>query len=97
MPVLDLRASAHVRDYDITLDLNGRIDRPSLTYRSEPPLPTGDIVALLAFGQTTQQSAQLQQSNQTAFSQEASSAILNAALNATVRNRAQWLFGVCRL
>src|SRR5207244_1890672 len=73
MPVLDLQASTHVRDYDITLNLNGPIDRPSLTYRSEPPLPTGDIIALLAFGQTTQQSAQLQQSNQTAFSQEASS------------------------
>jgi translocation and assembly module TamB len=52
---------------------------------------------LLAFGQTTQQSAQLQQSNQTAFSQEASSAILNAALNATVSNRAQRLFGVSRI
>ena len=73
------------------------IDRPSLTYRSEPPLPTADIIALLAFGQTTQQSAQLQQSNQTAFSQEASSAILNAALNATVSNRAQRLFGVSRI
>ena len=97
MPVLDLQASTHVRDYDITLNLNGPIDRPSLTYRSEPPLPTGDIIALLAFGQTTQQSAQLQQSNQTAFSQEASSAILNAALNATVSNRAQRLFGVSRI
>jgi translocation and assembly module TamB len=96
-PVLDLQASTHVRDYDITLNLNGPIDRPSLTYRSEPPLPTADIIALLAFGQTTQQSAQLQQSNQTAFSQEASSAILNAALNATVSNRAQRLFGVSRI
>jgi translocation and assembly module TamB len=96
-PVLDLQASTRVRDYDITLNLNGPIDRPSLTYRSEPPLPTADIIALLAFGQTTQQSAQLQQSNQTAFSQEASSAILNAALNATVSNRAQRLFGVSRI
>src|SRR5438552_8945634 len=96
-PVLDLQASTRVRDCDITLNLNGPIDRPSLTYRSEPPLPTADIIALLAFGQTTQQSAQLQQSNQTAFSQEASSAILNAALNATVSNRAQRLFGVSRI
>jgi translocation and assembly module TamB len=96
-PVLDLQASTRVRDYDITLNLNGPIDRPSLTYRSEPPLPTADIIALLAFGQTTQQSAQLQQSSQTAFSQEASSALLNAALNATVSNRAQRLFGVSRI
>ena len=39
-PVLDLQATTRVRDYDITLNLNGQIDRPNVTYRSEPPLPT---------------------------------------------------------
>jgi translocation and assembly module TamB len=95
-PVLDLQASTRVRDYDVTLNLNGQIDRPSVTYRSEPPLPTSDIIALLAFGQTTNESAQLNQS-QSAFNQETSSAILSAALNATVSNRVQKLFGVSRI
>src|SRR5437899_7967444 len=83
MPVLDLQASTHVRDYDITLNLTGPIDRPSLTYRSEPPLPTGVIIALLPFGHTSQQSAQPQPSNQPAFSQEASNPILNGSLTPT--------------
>ncbi len=97
VPVVDLQASTHVRDYDITLNLNGPSDKLNLTYRSEPPLPTADIIALLAFGQTTQQSTQLQQNGASSFNQDASNAILAAALNATVSNRAQRLFGVSRI
>ena len=48
-PVLDLQATTRIRDYDVTLNLNGQIDRPSVTYRSEPPLPTSDIIGLLGF------------------------------------------------
>jgi len=95
-PVLDLQATTRIRDYDVTLNLNGQIDRPNVTYRSEPPLPTSDIIGLLAFGQTTEESAQLNQS-QSAFNSETSSAILSAALNATVSNRVQKLFGVSRI
>jgi translocation and assembly module TamB len=95
-PVLDLQATTRVRDYDVTLNLNGQIDRPNVTYRSEPPLPTSDIIGLLAFGQTTGESAQLNQS-QSAFNSETSSAILSAAINATVSNRVQKLFGVSRI
>ena len=67
-----------------------------MTYRSEPPLPTSDIIGLLAFGQTSEESAQLNQS-QSAFNSETSNAILSAALNATVSNRVQKLFGVSRI
>jgi translocation and assembly module TamB len=95
-PVLDLQATTRVRDYDVTLNLNGPVDRPNVTYRSEPPLPTADIIGLLAFGQASEESAQLNQS-QSAFSSETSSAILSAALNATVSNRVQKLFGVSRI
>ncbi len=95
-PVLDLQATTRVQDYDITLNLNGQIDRPNVTYRSEPPLPTADIIGLLAFGQTSEESAQLNQS-QSAFNSETSNAILSAALNATVSNRVQKLFGVSRI
>jgi translocation and assembly module TamB len=95
-PVLDLQATTRVRDYDVTLNLNGQIDRPNVTYRSEPPLPTSDIIGLLAFGSTSEESAQLSQS-QSAFNSETSNAILSAALNATVSNRVQKLFGVSRI
>lgn len=99
-PFLDLEAVTRIRDYDVTLSLTGDISKPNglkVNYRSDPPLPTGDIIALLAFGQTTEESAQLQQTSQSAFSQQASSAMLAAALNATLNNRAQRLFGNSRI
>jgi translocation and assembly module TamB len=96
-PELDLQATTHVRDYDITLGLNGEPDKLKLSYRSDPPLPEADIITLLALGRTTTESAQLQESGQSSFTQEASSAIISQALNATVTNRAQRLFGVSRI
>lgn len=99
-PFLDLEAITRVRDYDVTLSLTGDVSKPNglkVSYRSDPPLPTADIISLLAFGQTTEESAQLQQTSQPAFSQQASSAMLAAALNATLNNRAQRLFGNSRI
>jgi translocation and assembly module TamB len=96
-PQLDLQASTRVRDYDITISLNGQPDKLHVSYRSEPPLPESDIIALLAIGRTQEESAQLQQSGQSSFSQEASNAILTEALNATVSNRVQRLFGGSRI
>jgi translocation and assembly module TamB len=99
-PFLDLEAVTRIRDYDVTLSLTGDMSKPNglkVNYRSDPPLPTADIIALLAFGQTTEESAQLQQNNQSAFNQQASSALLAAALNSTLNNRAQRLFGNSRI
>ncbi len=95
-PVVDLEATTQIRDYEITLDVNGQANRPlNITYRSEPPLPPADIIALLALGRTQEQSAQLQ--NQTSLTQQASNAILAEALNAVVSNRVQRLFGGSRV
>jgi translocation and assembly module TamB len=96
-PVLDLQASTHVRDYDITVNLNGGMDKMNLTYHSEPPLPVADIISLLALGQTQQQSAQLQQNGQSPFAQQASSAILADALNSAISNRSRSLFGISHI
>jgi translocation and assembly module TamB len=97
-PALDLQATTRVRDYDITVSVNGEADKPlSVKYRSDPPLPEADIVALLAVGQTREQSAQLAQSGGSPFSETASNLILSEALNATVSNRVQRLFGVSKI
>lgn len=96
-PVLDLQASTRVRDYDITVSINGDTSKPlSVKYRSDPPLPEADIVALLAVGQTREQSAQMAQGN-SAFSQTASNLILSEALNSTVSNRVQRLLGISKI
>jgi len=96
-PVFDLQASTHVRDYDVTVNLNGPADKLNMTYHSEPPLATADIISLLALGQTQQQSAQLQQSGQSPFAQQATSAVLSEALNSALSNRSRSLFGISHI
>lgn len=99
-PILDLQASTRIRDYDVTLSINGDPSKPNglhVNYRSEPPLPEADIITLLALGRTQEEAAQLQQSGQSTLGQDASSAIITEALNATVSNRVQRLFGVSRI
>ena len=97
-PVLDLQATTRVRDYDITVSVNGDTSKPlSVKYRSDPPLPEADIVALLAVGQTREQSAQLAQSGSSPFSETASNMILSEALNSTVSNRVQRLLGISKI
>ena len=94
-PVLNLEATARVRDYDITIGFHGPVDKLTTTYRSDPPLPTGDIIALLALGRT-REDATLQTSQQS-ITTTASNAILGEALNATLSSRVQKLFGVSRI
>jgi translocation and assembly module TamB len=98
-PQLNLQASTHVRSYDLNVTLTGTPDRGlSLNYRSEPPLPKSDIIALLALGRTNGESAQLQeQSGQSVFSDQASALILNQALNDTASSRFQRLFGASNI
>ncbi len=97
-PQVNLQATTHVRNYDLDLTVTGTPDRLNVNYRSEPPLPKSDIIALLALGRTSEESEQLQQqSGQTLFNDEATNLIINQALNATVSNRLQKLFGVSRI
>ncbi len=98
-PQLNLQAFTHVRSYDLNITLTGTPDHGlNLNYRSEPPLPKSDIIALLALGRTSGESAQLQeQSGQSAFSDQASALILNQALNSTVSSRVERLFGASNI
>jgi translocation and assembly module TamB len=97
-PQVNLQATTHVRNYDLDVTVTGTPDRLNVNYRSEPPLPKSDIIALLALGRTSEESEQLQQqSGQTAFSDVASNLIINQAINSTVGNRMQKLFGVSRI
>ena len=60
-PQVNLQATTHVRNYDLDVTVTGTPDRLNVNYRSEPPLPKSDIIALLALGRTSQESEQLQQ------------------------------------
>ena len=93
-PTIDLDATAQVENYEITVGLHGTATNLKPTYRSEPPLSEADVFALLALGRT-QEEAQLYQERQLqAGTDPTTSALLGGALNATVSNRVEKLFGV---
>ena len=93
-PSIDLNATARVQDYDITLGLHGTPDKMSVTYRSDPPLPEGDVIALLALGRTqSEQGLYTEQQQQSAGLAPSTDVLLGGALNATVSSRVQKLFG----
>jgi translocation and assembly module TamB len=93
-PTIDLDATAQVENYDITVGLHGTSTNLKPTYRSEPPLSESDVFALLALGRT-QEEAQLYQERQVQQGTDpTTSALLGGALNATVSNRVEKLFGV---
>jgi translocation and assembly module TamB len=97
-PQVNLQATTHVRNYDLDVTVTGTPERLNVNYRSEPPLPKSDIIALLALGRTSQESELLQQqSGQTVFTDEATNFIISQAINSTVSSRMQKLFGVSRI
>jgi translocation and assembly module TamB len=94
-PVVDVEMGARVRGYDITIGFHGPVDHLSVTYRSDPPLPSGDIVALLAFGRTRQDEIYNSQSNQGLST--AVDTFLGQAISSASTSRVQKLFGVSRV
>ncbi len=92
-PSIDLNATARVEDYDITLGLHGTPQKLAVTYRSDPPLPEADVVALLALGRTGDQQRLYTQQQEQSVANPTTDALLGGALNATVSSRVQKLFG----
>ncbi|MGE5151015.1 MAG: translocation/assembly module TamB domain-containing protein [Rhodospirillaceae bacterium] len=96
-PVFNIEATTRVRDYDITIGFHGKADRLRTTYRSDPPLPEGDIIALLAMGRTRDESPTLSSQTTSPFTEAASNAILGAAISNVLSSRAQRLFGLSQI
>jgi translocation and assembly module TamB len=92
-PIIDLNATAHVEDYDITIGLHGPPSNLSPSFRSEPPLTQQDIFSLLAMGRTQEEQQIYSVQAQQAGVNTAADALLGGALNATVSSRIQKLFG----
>lgn len=95
-PVLDIEAQTRVQRYNLTIDVTGPIDHAKLAYRSDPPLPTEDILSLLALGYAPQQTLMTASGNQS-FGAVGASALLSQALSTQVSGRVQQIFGVSRI
>jgi translocation and assembly module TamB len=97
-PVVNLELSARVQNYDVTVGLHGTMAGGkglNMTYRSDPPLSSSDIIALLAFGrprgQDVYNAATPGQSSIETTS--APNAVLGQALDAALSERVERLFG----
>ncbi|MGH9470910.1 MAG: translocation/assembly module TamB domain-containing protein [Terriglobia bacterium] len=95
-PVLDIEAQTRVERYDLAVEVTGPFDQAKLSYRSDPPLPTEDILSLLALGYAPQQ-AMMRASGNEPFGAVGASALLSQALSSQVSGRVQRLFGVSRI
>ena len=93
-PIFDIEATTRVRDFDITIGLHGTLEKLTTTYRSDPPLSSDDIFALLAFGRTQQESFATGGTSSSGLGAGAGNLVLGQVINQTVSNRVSKLFGV---
>jgi translocation and assembly module TamB len=93
-PELNLSVQSRVQKYDIAMDFTGPPERLTVTYRSDPPLPTRDILALLVAGSPRETS--LEASPTQPVPEIGADALLTQALRSQVTSRLDRLFGVGR-
>ena len=92
-PVLDITATTTVESYTITIALQGSTSKLTPTFRSEPPLSEQDIFSLLAMGRTQEEQQIYSTEQSQAGVNSTADSLLGGALNATISNRIQKLFG----
>lgn len=91
-PVLDVELTSSISQYQVTIDFSGPADRLSMNYRSDPPLPDSDIVALLALGTPGQGNAL--QSQPGSSQNYGATALLSEAITSGIGGRIEHLFGI---
>lgn len=92
-PVINLEATTTIRQYEVTLDFSGPASHLTMSYRSDPPLPSSDIVALLALGQTGEES-QLRGPTAVRTPEMGATTLLSEAISSQLGGRVQRLFGI---
>lgn len=91
-PFLNVEATSTISQYQVTIDFTGPASRLSLNYRSDPPLPDSDILALLALGSTGEESALRSQSSSS--QNYGATALLSEAISSGLGGRIEHLFGI---
>jgi translocation and assembly module TamB len=92
-PVLNIEATTTISQYQVTIDFSGPSSRLALNYRSDPPLPDSDIVALLALGNTGESNA-LMSGTGAASQNYGATALLSEAISTGLGGRIEHLFGI---
>jgi translocation and assembly module TamB len=100
-PQVDLDLETRVRGILVSVSFTGPLNRMSMTYRSDPPLQSQEILALLAVGRTPTSATTLGFSSVRGndLLSAGGTAVLSSALSqgAAASNNLQRFFGVTRL
>jgi translocation and assembly module TamB len=91
-PVLNVEGTARISQYQVTLTFSGPASRLALNYRSDPPLPDSDIIALLALGSTGEESAL--RSSSAGSQNYGATALLSEAISSSLGGQIERLFGI---
>ena len=99
-PVLDMDLETRVRGVLVTINFTGPLSKLNVSYRSDPPLQSTEIIALLAVGRAPGTNSQLA-SGQTVASQgfmaTGTNTLLGQAVTTPITGRLQRFFGVSKL
>jgi translocation and assembly module TamB len=93
-PVVNVSIKTTIQQYDIYLRFNGPVSQLKTNYSSEPALPAADIINLLAFGQTTEASAQ---SGQDTTANQQAAGLIASQVSSQVTSRVSKIAGISQL
>jgi translocation and assembly module TamB len=91
-PVVNLSLNTSIQQYSIDLRFHGPVDQLRTEYSSDPALPSADIINLLAFGETTEASAQ-----STATTNQAAESLVASQVSSQVTSRLSKVAGISQL
>ncbi|MBS1873924.1 MAG: translocation/assembly module TamB domain-containing protein [Acidobacteria bacterium] len=95
-PTFDVDLETKARGITVNISFSGTMTKLNATYRSDPPLQSSDIIALLAVGRDPNSTALSNAQSRTNLL-ETGASTLSQAVAAPVSNRLQRFFGVSRL
>lgn len=98
-PVVAMDLETRVRGYTVIINFSGPLNKLNFSYRSDPPLQSEEILALLTVGRApdaVRNSLTQSSSTQNLF-QAGGNSLLGQALATPVSSRLQRLFGVSRI
>lgn len=95
-PELNIEAVTIIRQYEITLNFTGSASKLNLAYRSDPPLPSSDIIGLLALGRTGEESKLRAGPTPVQSPEMGATTLLSEAIASQIGGRVERLFGISR-
>jgi translocation and assembly module TamB len=92
-PVVNLALNTTIQQYNISMRFNGPVDQLRTSYSSDPSLPAADIINLLAFGTTTEASA----NSPSTPANQAAESLVASQVSSQVTSRVSKVAGISQL